>query len=78
MSKTKGIKTQKGRATTTTTGTQHGDLAELLSAVLRHPDMPTDLHTYIGDWLVSQPQERIDSPDYIRCALRNAKEGGGR
>ena len=79
MSNRKGIKTTKGRATKTTSATQHGDLAELLSAVMRHPNIPADLHTYIGDWLVSGQDERIDSPDYIRRSLDSARrKGGGR
>jgi hypothetical protein len=63
----------RGRAAT---GANHGDLAELLAAVMRHADTPADLHTHIGDWLVSQPQPRIDSPDYIRRALGNADAPG--
>ena len=77
MTERKGSKTTKGRATKTASTTQHADLAELLSAAMRHPDMPADLHTYIGDWLVSQPQERIDSPEYIRLALESASGKGG-
>ncbi len=68
--------TRRGARGKAATGANHGDLAELLSAVMRHADTPADLHTHIGDWLVSQPQERVDSPAYIRRALANAKKGG--
>ena len=77
MSNSKKTTTKGGTQGKTKTGTGHADLAELLSAVLRHPDMPADLHTYIGDWLVSQPQESIDSPEYIRLALAHASGKGG-
>ena len=77
MSNRKRNKTQKGRATEAASTTEHTDLAELLSAAMRHPDMPTDLHTYIADWLTGQPQERIDSPEYIRLALAHASGKGG-
>jgi hypothetical protein len=48
---------------------QRPDLAELLSAVMKHPDIPTDLHTHIGDWITSYGNPQVDEPERIRRAL---------
>jgi hypothetical protein len=45
------------------------DLAELISAVLQHPDIPTDLHTHIGDWIASYGNALVHEPQRIRRAL---------
>lgn len=55
-----------------------GDLAEMLSAVMNHPDMPAELYNHIGDWLGEQFDKgvKIGSAWYIRHALDRAREGG--
>ena len=50
-------------------GAETPDLAELLSAVLRHPDIPAELHTDLGDWIVSYGNPQVDEPGRIRRAL---------
>jgi hypothetical protein len=45
------------------------DLADLISGVLKHPDTPVELHTHIGDWVISYGNAKIDEPERIRRAL---------
>jgi hypothetical protein len=42
---------------------------------LKHPDIPTDLHNHIGDWITSYGNPRVDEPERIRRAL--AEFGAG-
>lgn len=60
-------------------GAHHGiefepkkDLAELLSAVLNHPDTPTDLYNAIGDEIAAMDFD-CDAPEYIRLSLEGRK-----
>jgi hypothetical protein len=62
-------------------GTRHGvelepkkDLAEMLSAVLTHPDCPTELYNAVGDCDFTTPA-RWDTPEHLRLALADFKEG---
>jgi hypothetical protein len=47
----------------------HGDLAELLSAVLLHPDLPNELNVNIGDWITGFGEPQAHEPARIRRAL---------
>jgi hypothetical protein len=76
MSETKGIKTEKGRATTSTAN--HGDLAELLAAVMAHPDTPGAVVNDIADTLCGlRDKDRLTDAEVIRRALRNAPREPG-
>jgi hypothetical protein len=46
-----------------------GDFAEMLSAVLRHPDCPVELYNAVADLDCMTPP-RWDTPENIREALR--------
>lgn len=65
-----------------TTGFQSGlrfepsrDFAELLSAVLTHPDCPVELYNAVGDLNCMQPAS-WDTPEHIRLALGHVTKGG--
>jgi hypothetical protein len=45
-------------------------LAELLSAVLRHPDIPMGLYNAIGEEIADRNID-CDAPEYIALALAN-------
>lgn len=50
-----------------------GDLAELLAAVMRHPDLPASIHNNLADGLndAFHEQAAITEPFFIRRALAN-------
>jgi hypothetical protein len=63
--------------TTTKQDAAHGDLAEMLSAVMRHPEMPDELYNSIGDWLNDSFHDglQVSDPSFVARALRNAGAG---
>jgi hypothetical protein len=76
---TKG--TRKGAAARATSAATNnsGDLAEMLSATMNHPDIPNELYNVIGEWLNDTFHDglNISEPWVIRRALdRTAREGG--
>jgi hypothetical protein len=60
--------------TTTNSDTGHGDLAELVSAVMRHPETPNELYNSIGDWLNDSFHDglQVSEPWFVARALQNA------
>lgn len=48
------------------------DFAELLSAVLTHPDCPVEIYNAVGDCDCMTP-DRWDTPEHIRLALAQNK-----
>lgn len=58
------------------------ELAELISAVLMHPDTPVCVYNALADAVSDLfiPRNFIDGPDYIEVVLRNYLEekGGAR
>jgi hypothetical protein len=65
----------KKNNTPTEGGRRAPNLAELLSAVLRHPDLPVEIHTDIGDWINSYGCPQIEEPERIRRALADYGKG---
>jgi hypothetical protein len=51
------------------------DLAEMISAVMRHPAIPADLHNHIGDWITSYGEPQAHEPERIRRALAEFDDG---
>jgi hypothetical protein len=67
---TKKKSTSKG-SSASTRAVPPGDLAEMLSAVMSHPDMPHELYNLMGDWLNDSFHDglRISEPWFIYRAL---------
>ncbi len=65
--------------TTTNRDAAHGDLAELISAVMRHPDLPADLYNDLGDRLNDLFHDglQVSEPWFVRRALTNAGAEAG-
>jgi hypothetical protein len=60
------------------TGEGHADLAELLSAVMRHPDTPAEVVNAVSDTLCGlRDKDDLTDAEVIRRALRNAEPKGG-
>jgi hypothetical protein len=70
----KGAGGSKGKRGTTVgvqaAGEPRVDLAELISAVLTHPDVPADLYNTIHDVIHDMPKEFMDTPAFVREQLR--------
>lgn len=49
------------------------DLAALLSAAMKHPDMPTQLYNVLSDELIHTPDEFSEKPENIQAALDKIK-----
>lgn len=70
----------KGTPAARGTSTTQPDLAEAISAMLNHPDLPADLYNGFRDILRNMPDEFMDSPVFIREQLRvrGVNVGGAR
>lgn len=51
MKKNTATKRRQGTARTNSNRSEHGDLAELLTATLNHPELPVDIHNEIFESL---------------------------
>jgi hypothetical protein len=71
--------TAENQATTKSqAGDRKTDLAELISAVLNHPDVPGDLYNAIGDWLNDSFHDGLSLSEtwFVRRALERAAGAG--